>query len=162
MPTYYLHLGSNQGDRKKNIQFALENIQKKIGVIINQSSIYETEAWGLEDQPHFLNMALAIETNEKPLQLMAITKEIEKETGRTPSEKWGPRVLDIDILYAENLVLQTDTLTIPHAGIYDRNFVLIPLIEIAGDFIDPVKQISIDELYDICTDKREVYLYEEE
>ena len=88
-------------------------------------------------------------------------EEIEAELGGGKLVKWGPRNIDIDILYCDDTILQSELLTIPHPQLYNRNFVLIPLLEIAGDFIDPVKKLTIDELYDECTDEGEVLLYED-
>jgi 2-amino-4-hydroxy-6-hydroxymethyldihydropteridine diphosphokinase len=162
MAQYYLLLGTNQGDRKQNLEKALFKIKENLGKILEKSSIYSTEAWGLEDQPDFLNMALIVESQKKPVEFLQISKVIEKECGRIPTKKWGPREIDIDILYIDNQIIQSENLTIPHPGIYDRNFVLVPMIEIAGDFTDPVKNITLDEIYDECTDKKEVFLFDEE
>lgn len=162
MSSYYLLAGTNQGDRIKNLKTALEKISSHPIKIHEISSVYETEAWGLEDQPHFLNQAFRVTTDIQPLDLLSILKTIEKDMGRETTEKWGPRIMDIDILYADDFILNHPSLTIPHPGIYDRNFVLLPLIEIAGEWVDPVKNITIDEIYDLCPDTKEVYLFDEE
>jgi len=161
MANYYLLLGSNQGDRKHNIEVAIQHLEESIGKIQAKSSLYETEAWGLEEQPDFLNQAILITSEIKPLDFLLQCRSIEKQTGRVETVKWGPRVIDIDILYIDNLIIDTPELKVPHPGIYDRNFVLIPLMEIAGDFTDPVKQITVDEIYDICQDTKEVYIFDE-
>ncbi|MBK6566727.1 MAG: 2-amino-4-hydroxy-6-hydroxymethyldihydropteridine diphosphokinase [Saprospiraceae bacterium] len=162
MAQYYLLLGSNLGNRKQNLDNVLHKIKEKLGNILEKSSVYVTEAWGLEDQPDFLNMALIVESQKNPEQFLQITKVIEKECGRVPTKKWSPREMDIDILYIDNQIIQSENFTVPHPGIYHRNFVLIPMIEIAGEFIDPVKNITMDEIYDECTDTKEVFLYDEE
>lgn len=161
MANYYLLIGSNQGNRKHNIETALQRIEAFAGKAKSVSSLYETEAWGLEDQPNFLNQAIHVSTNEKPLDFLHHLKSIEKQIGRVDTVKWGPRVIDIDILYIDDQVIDLPELKVPHQGIYDRNFVLIPLMEIAGEFTDPVKQLTVDELYDVCHDTREVYIFDE-
>ena len=93
--------------------------------------------------------------------LFNISKEIEQTLGFPKQVKWGPRSIDIDILYFDNEIIDTEKLKLPHPQLYNRNFVLIPMMEIAGDYIDPIKNVSIDELYDVCTDTCEVFLYEE-
>jgi len=140
----------------------MEKITRNAITLQEISSVYEAEAWGLEDQPHFLNQACHINTDIKPLDLLSLLKTIEKDMGRETGEKWGPRIIDIDILYVDDLVMNHELLTIPHPGVYERNFVLLPLIEIAGEFVDPVKKITVDEIYDLCPDTKEVYLYDEE
>ncbi|MBC7885440.1 MAG: 2-amino-4-hydroxy-6-hydroxymethyldihydropteridine diphosphokinase, partial [Saprospiraceae bacterium] len=160
MNIYYLHLGSNQGDRKSYLNKALELISTQIGNITKQSSVYETEPWGLKDQPLFLNMAVEVKSEKSPEAVLPFLKNIELSLGVEHKEKWGPRNIDIDILYCNHDVLDTVHLKIPHPHIYDRNFVLIPLMEIAGDYEDPVKKVTIDELYDLCKDESEVFMYE--
>ncbi|MBK8516380.1 MAG: 2-amino-4-hydroxy-6-hydroxymethyldihydropteridine diphosphokinase [Saprospiraceae bacterium] len=160
MHTYYLLLGTNKGDRIKNLDKAIDEIEKQIGEIMNKSSIYETEPWGLEDQPDFLNMVLAVHSKYIPEKVFEITKSIESQAGTIKYVKWGPRIMDIDILYCDDMVIDSEHLNIPHKQIYTRNFTLIPLIEIAGEMIDPVKKLSLDELYDICDDDKEVFIYE--
>ena len=160
MSTYYLLLGSNQGDRENNLKNAHTQIEKMIGKINKKSSVYETEPWGLENQDNFLNMVIAVRSELKPLQVLGHLKKIESQAGPLKTIPWGPRLLDIDILYCDDVILESEKLNIPHKQIYNRNFTLIPLIEIAGDMIDPVKQITIDEIYDQCTDDKEVFIYE--
>lgn len=161
MPIYYLHLGSNQGNRKITLQKTLQKIEEQVGQIEAESSIYETEPWGLKNQENFLNMAITVKSSKSPDQVFEITKAIEASFGGVKTVKWGPRVIDIDILYCDQQIIKTETLTIPHPQLYERNFVLIPLLEIAGDFIDPVLHKSIDEIYDGCKDEGEVFIYEE-
>ncbi len=162
MNHYYLLLGSNLGDSIQIIRNTLEKISKDLGTISVQSSFYETQPWGKTDQPNFINMAIALDSQLTPEQLFEKLKNMEVEAGRIPSEKWGPRALDIDILYAGDTIIESDNLIIPHKGIYERNFVLIPLMEIAGEFEDPVKKITIDDIYDQCNDTSEVFLIDHE
>jgi 2-amino-4-hydroxy-6-hydroxymethyldihydropteridine diphosphokinase len=105
-------------------------------------------------------MAIQVESAFEPLVLLDKILQIQQEMGKSQTEHWGPRNIDIDILYCDDVVLKSEKLTIPHPRLYERNFALVPLIEIAGDFTDPVHQITVDEIYDRCTDKKEVYLYE--
>jgi 2-amino-4-hydroxy-6-hydroxymethyldihydropteridine diphosphokinase len=160
MADYYILLGSNQGDRIDMLNKATEQIQKVIGPVKAMSSVYETEPWGVENQENFLNQALIISCNKNAAEVWEMVKNIQNNLGKTQEIKWGPRNIDIDILYCDDLVLNTTELTIPHPRLYERNFVLVPLIEIAGDFTDPVHHVSIDELFDRCKDSKEVFLYE--
>lgn len=160
MYSYYLHLGSNQGDRKEKIDSALQAISDKIGPITAQSSVYETEPWGMKEQDNFLNMALLVTSTKDVEEVFHVTKSIESALGNNKKEKWGPRDIDIDILYFDDKIIDSESLKIPHPQLYNRNFVLVPMIEIAGDFVDPVKKISLDEIYDMCEDEGEVFLYE--
>ncbi|HLO53204.1 MAG TPA: 2-amino-4-hydroxy-6-hydroxymethyldihydropteridine diphosphokinase [Saprospiraceae bacterium] len=161
MHSYYLHLGSNKGDRTSYLSNALKQITAKIGQVTDQSAIYQTEPWGKKDQDDFLNMAIKVESNLAPEDALNAAKKIETDMGSEKKEKWGPRIIDIDILYCDDLIMEKDNLVIPHPHIYERNFVLIPLMEIAGDFIDPVKEMSIEDIFDLCKDESEVLLFEE-
>ena len=160
MADYYLLLGSNMGNREQNLNHAVEQIGSKLGKVVTQSSIYETEPWGLEQQPAFLNKAVQVESGLEPMAFLENIFEIQKSMGKVQTGHWGPRNIDIDILYCDDVVLKSETLTIPHPRLYERNFALVPLIEIAGDLTDPVLKITVDEIYDRCQDKKEVYLYE--
>lgn len=161
MHNLYLHLGSNQGNRKQILDNCLIQISERIGKITSKSSIYETEPWGLKDQPDFLNMAVEVKTKLTVSEVFNISKEIEQDLGFPKQVKWGPRSIDIDILYYDQEIIDTEKLKLPHPQLYNRNFVLIPLMEIAGDYNDPIKNITIEELYDVCSDQCEVFLYEE-
>jgi 2-amino-4-hydroxy-6-hydroxymethyldihydropteridine diphosphokinase len=160
MHAYYLLLGSNLGDRKKNIDFAAEKINEQAGKITLKSSLYETEPWGYTEQPMFLNQAVVLSSTKNPVELLTIFEAIEKKSGLKSETRYGPRHLDIDILYCDNLVMDTPQLKIPHPNLYHRNFVLVPLMEIAGDFEDPVLHITVDEIYDQCKDKQDVFLFD--
>ena len=161
MHTYYLHLGSNKGDRTSYLSNAIKQITAKIGQVTDQSAIYQTEPWGKKDQDEFLNMAIKVESNLAPEDALNAAKKIETDMGSEKKEKWGPRIIDIDILYCGDLIMEKDNLVIPHPHIYERNFVLIPLMEIAGDFIDPAKEMSIEDIFDLCKDESEVLMFEE-
>lgn len=141
----FLGIGSNLGDRKGNLQKAIAGLQRNLQVK-QISKIYETQPWGFTDQPAFLNQALSAETEFEPFELLAEIKAIEKEVGRTPTFRYGPRVIDIDILFYDDLILNEEALTIPHPMLAERAFVLVPLDEIAPQFIHPLLQQTIHEL----------------
>lgn len=134
----YLLLGTNLGDRKKNLSTALFKIGKYLGEILKKSSIYESDAWGVEDQPPFLNLVVKINTSLSPVDLLAGIAEIEKNMGRIRYEKWKERLIDIDILYYDDEIINHDRLVIPHPEIQNRKFTLVPLCEISGSEIHPV------------------------
>lgn len=128
----YLLLGSNLGDRKKFLEEAVLSLQS-VGIITERkSAIYESPAWGIEDQPGFLNMAIEVRTVLSPIDLLTAIKKVEKNLGRIERERWGPREIDIDILLFEGAHMNTKQLTIPHPGLPERSFALVPLNEIAG------------------------------
>lgn len=159
METAYLLLGTNEGAREKHLQKAKELIEKECGKIIRSSSVYETEAWGLKEQNSFLNEAVSISTSHTPHSLLSALKNIETETGRTQTVKWGPRVIDIDILFYGNETVNEVDLKIPHLFIAERRFTLVPLNEIAIEFVHPVLKKTMNELLKECTDESEVKVY---
>lgn len=153
-----LHLGSNLGNRSQNLEQAVLEIALSVGQITQQSAIYHTEAWGETAQPDFLNQSILAITDLPPTTVLKNVLEIEEKMGRIREKKWGPRLIDIDLLFYDDLILETPTLTLPHPQISFRNFVLIPTMEIFGNFIHPVFNLSIEELYLRCRDEGEVYL----
>ncbi len=153
-----LHLGSNMGDQGQNLKTAILEIAKTVGQISDQSSLYRTEAWGETAQPDFLNQSILVSTNLSPQIVLKTILNIEAEMGRIREKRWGPRLIDIDLLFYDDLIIETPSLTVPHPQIPFRNFVLIPTMEIFGDFIHPVFNLSIEELYLRSKDKGEVYL----
>ena len=143
----YLLLGSNLGDRNALIEEAIVAIKHQIGRLISRSSLYETAAWGKEDQPGFLNIALAVETSLDAQEVLVQALAIEKELGRIRFEKWGARLIDIDIIFYGNEVISiADELEIPHPEMHNRKFVLVPMAEIAEDYIHPVFKMKISEI----------------
>ncbi|GAB3772827.1 2-amino-4-hydroxy-6-hydroxymethyldihydropteridine diphosphokinase [Spirosoma horti] len=152
----YLLLGANLGDRVQTLRRAASLIAKRLGTVGQQSSLYETAPWGVVDQPTYLNQVLAIHTMLRPEDVLVQTQIIEQELGRVRFEKWGARVIDIDMLYYDHLVLQSDTLTIPHPFLHQRRFTLVPLAEIAPDFVHPVLLKTNAELLAECADEGEV------
>ena len=126
----HLHLGSNQGGRKIQLARAIQMIEESIGPILSSSAMYETEAWGMTDQNDFINIALEVEHYMTPNQLLRTVNKIEDQIGRIRLKKWGPRLIDIDIIFIEDIVVDTEKLTIPHRLMHKRNFVLLPLLEV--------------------------------
>lgn len=149
----FLSIGSNLGDRLKNLRQAQNYITAEIGTVVQASSVYVTQAWGLRDQPDFLNQVLEVKTERMPAEILQKIQSIEQQMGRIPSAKWSKRLIDIDILFYDNQIIQTENLTIPHPFLHERNFVLAPLAEIAPDFLHPIFQISILELHQNSKDK---------
>ncbi len=132
----YLSLGSNLGNRNANLKAAIEALPPEVK-ILDQSAVYETEPWGYSDQPDFLNQVLKAETRLSPQQLLTHIKEIEVQIGREPGFRYGPRLVDIDILFYGTKILKEDNLEIPHASLKERAFVLVPLVELAPDIVYP-------------------------
>lgn len=143
--TAYLGLGSNLGDREENLRLALQLLGELL-TVTSVSSLYETEPWGYADQPPFLNMACAVETDLTPLELLALAKRVERRLGREPTFRHGPRSMDVDILLFGDVVMATQELTLPHPGMAERAFVLAPLAEIAAHTPHPVLLCNIGEL----------------
>ncbi len=141
MAKVYLSLGTNMGDRLENLREALFLVDEGVRVDI-VSSVYETEPWGFEDQDRFLNIALSGETDLSPVELLDFTQSIERAMKRVKTVRYGPRVIDVDILLYEGVAMDTERLTIPHPRMSERAFVLVPLREIAMDDVIPGESIS--------------------
>ncbi len=154
--TVYLGTGSNVGNRFANLQEALWLCDKRLGEVGAYSSIYETAAWGNTDQQAFLNQVIKIRTPFSPLQLMQKILCVEKSLGRKRELKWGPRTIDIDILFYDNQVLQKPDLVLPHPQLHLRKFVLVPLSEIAPGLIHPILKKEVSEILKNCQDPLEV------
>jgi 2-amino-4-hydroxy-6-hydroxymethyldihydropteridine diphosphokinase len=148
----FILLGSNLGDRFENLLVAHSSVEITAGKIIQRSSIYETAAWGKTDQPSFLNQAIAFQTDLDPHKLLIELQRIEERMGRIKKDKWGPRTIDLDILLFDDIVVQSEKLTIPHPAMHLRGFTLVPLAEIAADVVHPVLQKSILTLLQECND----------
>ncbi len=149
MSKLILLLGGNQGDVEKQFVQAESEISKKIGSVLNSSALYESEPWGFDAEELFLNKVLVVETQLSPFEVLEITQQIEILIGRkekTSSSGYSSRMIDIDILFYDNLIINTDNLTIPHPRLHLRNFTLLPLAEICPDLEHPVLQKSILDL----------------
>ena len=146
MAIVYLGLGSNLGDRSKNLSRARTAL-RKVGTLVQESTIIQTKAEYVENQNDYLNQVIAFETNLRPYDLLAFIKDTERNLGRIPTYRYGAREIDIDILYYDQQVITTPLLTIPHPLIYERRFVLIPLFEIAPDFRCPLRNETVREQY---------------
>jgi 2-amino-4-hydroxy-6-hydroxymethyldihydropteridine diphosphokinase len=136
MPTIYLALGTNLGDRLANLRAAIAALPPAVRVA-RESPVYETPPWGIADQPAFLNMVLEAETDRAPLALLEYLKGLETRLGRQPGLRYGPRLIDLDILFYDDLVLDTPPLVIPHPRLHERAFVLVPLAYLAPDLRHP-------------------------
>lgn len=142
----YLLLGSNQGNRINFLKKATQLLKSKAGKLIKKSLIYETAAWGKEDLPSHLNQVLFIQTTLSAVGLLKVIHKIENKLGRQRQEKWGCRTIDIDIIYYDNTIIQTENLTIPHPLLQERRFVLAPLQNIAANYLHPIFRKSTQEL----------------
>jgi 2-amino-4-hydroxy-6-hydroxymethyldihydropteridine diphosphokinase len=152
----YLLTGGNMGNREKNLATAKRLITERAGKVTRASALYETAAWGKTDQPSFYNQALEVETSIPPKDLLNLLLEIEKKLGRQRDEKYGPRIIDIDILLYGDQICNDPQLQIPHPELQNRRFALTPLAEIGPGLVHPVFKKSITELLAICTDTLEV------
>lgn len=148
----YLLLGSNEGDRRLWLSKGV-SLLKNRSTLLATSAIYSTAAWGVEDQPDFLNMAICIETTLTPQQLLEDILNIEKQLGRQRTVKWGQRILDIDILFYNDDIVDEPTLSIPHPFIQYRRFALVPMSDIAPDLLHPKLNKTITQLLVDCEDK---------
>ncbi len=152
----YLSLGSNEGNRQSWMEQAIDSLSVHAGNVFARSAFYETKAWGLTDQPDFLNMCIALETMLSPVDLLTVIQNTELQLGRTRTIKWGPRTLDVDILFFNNEIIQSEALIVPHPFVQDRRFVLMPLAEIASGLVHPIMKKTVAQLLDECPDGLEV------
>lgn len=134
----YVALGSNLGDREENLRTALKHLQENGVEVIKTSTFIETEPYGVTDQPGFVNAVCQVETELAPLELLRLLLNIEQEMGRVRLRRWGERNIDLDLLLYEDAVLESEELTLPHPDMQNRDFVLLPLAEIAGEVVHPV------------------------
>ena len=136
----FLSLGTNLGNKQENLQIAIQHIAKKVGKVIAQSSVIETEPWGFVSENTFLNMVIKVETSLSPLTILKEAQKIEKLMGRVEKTNnvYQDRIIDIDIILYDNVILDTPELKLPHPLFHQRDFVLKPLCEIAPEFIHPI------------------------
>ncbi|AEI49427.1 2-amino-4-hydroxy-6-hydroxymethyldihydropteridine diphosphokinase [Runella slithyformis] len=156
----FLLLGANLGEREAMLAKAARLIAERIGLIKAQSHLYETAPWGMIDQPAFLNQVLEVKTALLPEAVLVQTLEMEKQLGRERRMRWGARVIDIDMLYFAGVILETEALHLPHPRLHQRRFTLVPLAEIAPDFMHPVLHKTNQQLLCECTDDSQVSVCE--
>ena len=156
--TAYLLIGSNKGDRAAFLAQAVEKINRMVGRVTSKSHLYETQAWGVTNQSDFINQALAVETSLNPLKLLEQILKIENEMGRERTTKWAERTIDIDILLYSDFVVKEPNLVIPHPELPNRNFALIPLMEIAGEVEHPIMHLTIEDNYMDSKDPLDVFM----
>lgn len=155
----FIGLGSNLGHREQYLADALSDMQKSNIVPVQTSPIYQSEAWGMQDQAPFLNQVIEARTDLEPSILLRTLQSIEKKLGRITRKKWHEREIDLDILYYGDLIIDQPDLHIPHRYLHQRRFVLIPLQHIAPKFVDPQTGQTIDEMLIATTDDSKVALY---
>ncbi|MGB5933914.1 MAG: 2-amino-4-hydroxy-6-hydroxymethyldihydropteridine diphosphokinase, partial [Anaerolineae bacterium] len=160
MATAYLSLGSNLGHREANIASALKMLGQEAW-ILKVSSLYETEPVGYKDQPWFLNCVCSVETDLSPQALLKFVKAIERKLGRREDIRFGPRLIDIDILFYNSLILDSPDLIIPHPRLVERAFVLLPLREIAPELVHPLLRATIEELWQKAENLEGIRFYSE-
>ncbi|MEO8820246.1 MAG: 2-amino-4-hydroxy-6-hydroxymethyldihydropteridine diphosphokinase [Ginsengibacter sp.] len=156
MNKLFLITGGNVGDRKKSLETAASLIQERAGKIINRSKIYETEAWGITNQPDFYNQVLIVKSKFSAREVLDMILKIEEEMGRRRTVKNAARIIDIDILFFNDDIVNEQNLIIPHPEIGNRRFVLMPLTEIASQMIHPVLKKTMKELLSLSKDQLNV------
>ncbi|MCL2065242.1 MAG: 2-amino-4-hydroxy-6-hydroxymethyldihydropteridine diphosphokinase [Candidatus Cloacimonetes bacterium] len=151
---YFLGLGTNIGDLSENLDIAIFNLsQIKDVTILKKSSYYKTKPWGYKEQEDFLNAVVLLICEYEPEDFLSILRDIESQMGKKIICKWGPRLIDIDILFCDDLIFESEKLIIPHPRLHERDFVLLPMLEIAPDFVHPVLKKKIGEMClkgDLC------------
>lgn len=149
---YFLSLGSNLGNRRENLELAISLLEKKCIEIVQSSSVYETQPVDFPSQPWFYNQVVEIETGREPQDLLCVVKGIEQKMGRIPDVQKGPRKIDIDILLAEDKIINTEELKIPHPSLHRRNFVLVPFSEISPGTVHPLRHMTIQSILENSRD----------
>lgn len=153
----YIGIGSNLGDKVRNCREAIERIgAAEENKLVGRSSLYRTEPWGNEKQDWFVNAVIAIRTSFDPDGLLQHLKNVEEQLEKKKEERWGPRNIDLDILFFNDEILETPSLTVPHPFLHLRRFVLVPLQEICPDFIHPQLKLSVRELLERTNDEKKV------
>jgi len=156
MNIVYLQLGSNIGDREQQLEFAISEIKEKVGDITNSSKVYESAPWRVDGQSNYLNQVIKIKTEIDAESVLSVVLDIENDLGRKRIEKWGERLIDIDIIFYNNEIIETAELCIPHKHMHERKFVLTPLNEIASDYLHPKYNKTVADLLVECNDVESV------
>ncbi len=156
MSQVYLLLGANIGKRFDQMRAAFQEIGEQIGAVVRYSSLYETAAWGMNDDPSYLNQVILVETALEPLAVLKRINKIEEKLGRIRNLKWESRLIDIDILFYDDRVISTPELSVPHPYLHLRRFTLIPLNEIAPDLLHPVLKKNTKDLLKELKDELDV------
>lgn len=162
MALVYLSLGSNKGDRVGYVQQATSLLNGFEGInVVQSSSLYETEPWGVDSENWFVNAVIQISTTLSPQLLLAQCQKIESMLGRDREREghYGDRNIDIDILFYDNVIINDENLSVPHQHFHERAFTLIPMLELAPDFVHPVSKKTVDVLYEELENPEMVYLY---
>ncbi len=159
MNTLFLQLGSNLGDREQLIKDAMNLINEKIGKVVSTSKIYESDPWRVDGQKNYLNQILEVHSSLSAEDSLKVLQDIENELGRVRLEKWGERLIDIDIIFFNNDIIETTDLCIPHKHMHERNFVLIPLNEIAAAYMHPKYNKTVAVLLEESKDTENVVEY---
>ena len=159
MNTVYLQLGSNLGEREQLIFDAVQEISEHVGKVNVRSQIYESSPWRVDGQESYLNQLIEVKTLLSAQAILISVLKIENNLGRVRVEKWGERLIDIDIIFFNNDIIESPDLCVPHKHMHERNFVLIPLNEIASAFIHPKYNKTVEDLLKQCTDTQLVKEY---
>jgi 2-amino-4-hydroxy-6-hydroxymethyldihydropteridine diphosphokinase len=160
MNKVFLLIGGNMGDRLQNLHQAIDLLAASCGPVLQQSAVYETAAWGKTDQAAFLNQAIVLSTALSPQELITTILSVEEKMGRLRMEKFGPRVIDIDIMFYDDVIIHEPNLIIPHPELQNRRFALVPMTEIAPRMVHPVLNKTLEQLLLECKDELPVIKFE--
>ena len=159
MNIVFLQLGSNLGDRELLLKDTIVAIKERVGGVIEKSKVYESTPWRVEGQESYLNQILKVETGLQAHDVLSVILDVEKNLGRVRIEKWGERLIDIDIIFYNDSIIETAELCVPHKQMHERMFVLRPLHDIASEMVHPKYNKTVDELLQICTDTEVIKEY---
>ncbi len=160
MSSIYISLGSNQGDRIRHLEDALQILQERDIRVVRKSPYYLSKAWGNQDQPDFINQVVEVATEYDASVLLSCLLATEREMGRVRTGKWQPRSIDLDLLFYHDEIFETPGIQVPHPRVQDRNFILTPMMDLKPDLVHPVLGKTIQELYLDCEDQLEVLMFE--